>query len=192
MPSIKRFSSSKGCGWSIACNTTYEEPASNSGSAGSGRFLTKAQPREASFARYVGREVNSGVAPTHRRATLVKTAKTASDLTSHRKSSWRAGPSPGLLIEFGWPSFGSNWTSVSWTDFRAPPSSRGAPPSPSNLKELVDLGIFVTLLVLIEQLSSLPIPVRRGKGSPISDSNRIFQIESLVCILKQPAIREAQ
>ena len=55
--------------------------------------------------------------------------------------------------------------------------------SVSNRKELVDLGIFVTLLELIDHLCSLPNPVRRENGPPMKENNPIFQNESRICLL---------
>jgi hypothetical protein len=48
----------------------------------------------------------------------------------------------------------------------SPSSARKPALSVSNRKELVDLGIFVTLLVLIAHLGSLPNPVRHENGGP--------------------------
>jgi hypothetical protein len=62
----------------------------------------------------------------------------------------------------------------------------------SSRKELVDLGIFVTLQVFIDHLSILPDPVHHENGEPIEESECIFQNERLGCLSKQPAIRNSQ
>jgi hypothetical protein len=56
-------------------------------------------------------------------------------------------------------------------------------------KELVVLGIFVTLLVLIDDRPSLAKPFCPENGVPMEKSNSIFQNETSGCLLRQTAIQ---
>jgi hypothetical protein len=68
--------------------------------------------------------------------------------------------------------------SFPWTIIRASPLSAGALAcSVSNRKELVDLGIFITLVALISHGHSLPKLFCAENGPPIKKSNSIFQNE---------------
>jgi hypothetical protein len=84
-----------------------------------------------------GNEDSIGVAPTHSRATLLRTAKIASDLVSHRRSSSTAEPSPGLFIELTRSPAGLSFE--------------------SSCAEVVELGIvLVTISGVVEHRDSLP------------------------------------
>ena len=91
-------------------------------------FFNNSQHRDACVAIAAGNEDSIGVAPTHSRATLLRTARIASDLVSHRKSSSTAERSPGLFIELAWSLAGSSFE--------------------SNCGEVVDLGIVLVTLLM--------------------------------------------